>query len=38
MFESLLQNYQNNLEEKMRGSEFILNGVNELHYDLNKIS
>ena len=38
LFESLLQKYQKNLEEKMRGSEFAFYGVNVLHYDLNKIS
>ena len=38
LFRSLLQRYQENLEEKMRGSEFIFDGINLLHYDLNKIS
>ena len=38
LFESLLQKYQENLEKKMRGLEFIFDGVNALHYDLNKIS
>ena len=38
LFKSLLQRYQENLEEKMRGSEFFFNGVNMLYYDLNKIS
>ena len=38
LFESLLQRYQENLEEKMRGSQFVFDGVNLLHYDLNKIS
>ena len=37
-FRSLLQGYQENLEEKMKGSEFDFDGVNVLHYDLNKIS
>ena len=37
LFISLLQRYQENLEEKMRGSEFVFDGVNLLHYDLNKI-
>ena len=36
LFKSLLQRYQENLEEKMRGSEFVFDGVNLLHYDLNK--
>ena len=35
---SLLQRYQENLEEKMTGSEFAFDGVNLLDYDLNKIS
>ena len=38
LFRSLLQRYQENLEEKMRRSEFIFDGINLLHYDLNKIS
>ena len=38
LFRSLLQRYQENLEEKMRGSEFVFDGINLLHYDLNKIS
>ena len=37
-FKSLLQGYQENLEEKMKGSEFAFDGVNSLYYDLNKIS
>ena len=36
--ESLLQKYQKNLEEKMRGSEIIFDAANALYYDLNKIS
>ena len=35
---SLLQRYQENLEEKMRDSEFAFDGVNALYYDLNKTS
>ena len=38
LFKSLLQRYQKNLEESMKGSEFIFDGVNALYYDLNKIS
>ena len=38
LFKSLLQRYQENLEEKMRGSEFVFDGVNMLYYDFNKIS
>ena len=37
-FKSLLQRYQENLEEKMCGSEFGFDGVNALYYDLNKTS
>ena len=38
LFKSLLKRYQENLREKMRGSEFGLDGVNLLYYDFNKIS
>ena len=38
IFKSLLQRYQENLEEEMRGSEFNFDAVNLLHYDLNKTS
>ena len=38
LFKSLLQRYQENLQEKMRGSDFIFDGVNFLYYDFNKIS
>ena len=38
LFKSLLQGYQENLEEKVKGSEFFFDGVNSLYYDLNKIS
>ena len=38
LFKSLLQRYQENLEEKMSGSEFVFDAVNVLYYDLNKIS
>ena len=38
LFKSLLGRYQENLEEKMSGSEFVFDPVNVLHYDLNKIS
>ena len=31
----LLKKYQDNLQNKMKGSDFIFNGVNYLHYDLN---
>ena len=38
LFKSLLQRYQKNLQEKMRGSDFEFDGVNLLYYDFNKIS
>ena len=38
LFRSLLQGYQENLEEKMKGSELDFDSVNVLYYDLNKIS
>ena len=34
----LLQRYQENLQEKMKGSDFAFDGVHYLYYDLNKIS
>ena len=37
-FKSLLQRYQENLQEKLRGSDFAFDGVNLLYYDFNKIS
>ena len=38
LFKSLLQRYQENLQEKMRGSDFVFDGVNFLYYGFNKIS
>ena len=38
LFRSLLQRYQEDLEEQMNGSEFVLDGINALCHDLNKIS
>ena len=38
LFESFLQKYEENLQEKMKGSEFEFDGVNFLCYDFNKIS
>ena len=35
--ESLLQNYQKNLEESMRGSEFVPDSIDLLYYHLQKI-
>ena len=33
-----MKRYQENLQEKMRGSEFGFDGVNLWYYDFNKIS
>ena len=38
LFKSLLQKYEENLQNKMRGSDFEYDGVNFLNYDFNKIS
>ena len=38
LFKSLLQRYQEGLQEKMRSSEFEFDGVNLSYYDFNKIS
>ena len=38
IFESLLKKYEENLQNKMRGSEFEFDGVNFLYYDFNKNS
>ena len=38
LYRSLLQKYQNNLNEKMRGSDFIFNRINYLFYDFNRVS
>ena len=38
LFESLLQKYEENLQNKMRGLDFEFDGVNFLYYDFTKIS
>ena len=38
LFESLLQKYEEMLQNKKRGSEFEFDGVNFLYYDFNKTS
>ena len=38
LFRSLLQKYEENLQNKMRRSDFQFDGVNFLYYDFNKIS
>ena len=37
LFKSTLERYQSGLEESMRGSEFVSDCVNELHYKLHKV-
>ena len=38
LFELLLQKYEENLQNKIRGSEFEFDGINFLYYDFNKTS
>ena len=38
LFKSFLQKYEENLQNKMKGSDFELDDVNFLYYDFNKIS
>ena len=38
IFEIFLQKYQEELEESMRGSEFVYDSVDVLYYNLNKVS
>ena len=38
LFESLLKKYEENLQNKMRGSEFEFDGIKFLYYDFNKTS
>ena len=38
LYRSLLQNYNDNLQEKMKGSDFVFNGINYFYYDFNRIS
>ena len=38
LFESFLQKYEENLQEKIKGSDFEFDCVNFLYYDFNKIS
>ena len=38
LFELFLQEYEENLQNKIRGSDFEFDGVNFLYYDFNKIS
>ena len=36
LFESFLQKFEENLQEKMRGSNFELDGINFFYYNFNK--
>ena len=38
LFESFLQRFEENLQNKMRGSEFEFDGINLFYYDFNKTS
>ena len=38
LFKSFLQKYEENLQNKMRGTDFEFDGVNLLYYDFNEIS
>ena len=38
LFKSFLQKYEENLQNKMRGSDFEFDGINFLYYDFNQIS
>ena len=38
LFESLLQRYQEGLEESVKGSEFVFDSIDLLYYKLHKIS
>ena len=38
VFETLLQQYEEGLEESMKGSEFIFNSIDIFYYNLNKTS
>ena len=38
LFKSFIQKYEENLQNKMRGSDFEIDGVNFLYYDFNEIS
>ena len=38
LYRSLLQNYNDNLQEKMKGSDFVFNEINYFYYDFNSVS
>ena len=37
LYRSLLQKYNHNLQEKMKGSDFVFNGINYFYYDFNRV-
>ena len=38
LYRSLLQNYNDNLQEKMKDSDFVFNRINYFYYDFNRVS
>ena len=38
LYKSLLQKYNDNLQEKMKGSDFVFNGIYYFYYDFNRVS
>ena len=38
LYRSLLQKHNDNLQEKMKGSDFVFNGINYFYYDFNRVS
>ena len=38
LYRSLLQNYNDNFQEKMKGSDFVFNGINYFYYGFNRVS
>ena len=38
LYRSLLQNYNDNLQEKMRGFDFVFNGINYFYCDFSRVS
>ena len=38
LYRSLLRKYQDKLNEKMRGSDFVFNGINYFYYGFNRVS
>ena len=38
LYRSLLKKYNDNLQEKMKGSDFVFNEINYFYYDFNRLS